>query len=43
MQEENGLKLDVELTGAHLREVVRRFKVRGWHLHRIWMAPDELA
>ena len=25
-QEENGLKLDVELTGEHLKEVVRRFK-----------------
>lgn len=32
VQEENGLKLDVELTGAHLREVVRRFKVRSTHL-----------
>jgi hypothetical protein len=29
VQEENGLKLDVELTGTHLREVVRRFKVCG--------------
>jgi len=28
LQEENGLMLDVELTGPHLREVVRRFKVR---------------
>ncbi|PRW32963.1 pyruvate phosphate dikinase [Chlorella sorokiniana] len=26
VKEENGLKLDVELTGTHLREVVRRFK-----------------
>ncbi|KAI7845814.1 hypothetical protein COHA_000725 [Chlorella ohadii] len=26
VKEENGLKLDVELTGPHLREVVRRFK-----------------
>lgn len=25
-QEENGLKLDVELTGEHLKEVVKRFK-----------------